>query len=48
MLGAREIKMNGKQPLPSSSLWSVAGEIDREIDKLQCTIINNRTDGDGN
>lgn len=48
MLGAREIKMHGKQPLPSSSSRSLVGEIDRETDKLQCNIINNRTDGGGN
>lgn len=48
MLGAREIQMNGKKPLPSSSSRNLVGEIDRETDKLQCNIINNRTDGVGN
>lgn len=48
MLGAREIKMNGKQTLPSSRSWRLVGKIDTEIDKLLCNIINNRTDGGGN
>jgi len=48
MLGAREIQMNGKKLLSSSSSWSLVGEIDRKTDKLQCNIINNRTDAVGN
>ena len=48
MLGAREIQMNGKKLLSSSSSWSLVGEIDRKTDKLQCNIINNRTEAVGN